>query len=107
MFYCNVLLKCHRTTKAPSKGKGPTARRTYPPDGASSIQAHQQQDSSMPIPFSYSQLLLGDHESQVFPQQLLTSTPIHPSSTHPTFNSQSLAHPYYYPEEWHQGGNEF
>ncbi|XP_022897719.1 protein FAR1-RELATED SEQUENCE 5-like [Olea europaea var. sylvestris] len=72
---------------APSKGKRPTARRTYPPDGASSIQAHQQHDSSMSIPFSYSQLLLGDHDSQVFPQQLSSSTPIHPSSTHPTFNS--------------------
>ncbi|CAA2971785.1 Hypothetical predicted protein [Olea europaea subsp. europaea] len=43
---------------APSKGKRPTARRTCPLDGASSVQAHQQQDSSMPIPFSYSQLLL-------------------------------------------------
>ncbi|XP_022862651.1 protein FAR1-RELATED SEQUENCE 2-like [Olea europaea var. sylvestris] len=78
---------------APSKGKRPTARRTYPPDAASSIQAHQQHDSSMSIPFSYSQLLLGDHESQVFPQQFPTSTPIHPSSTHPTFNSQDVNHP--------------
>ncbi|XP_022846444.1 uncharacterized protein LOC111369203 [Olea europaea var. sylvestris] len=43
---------------ASNKGKRPTSRRSCLPDGASSIQAYQEQHTSVPTPFSYAQFLL-------------------------------------------------
>ncbi|CAA2988916.1 Hypothetical predicted protein [Olea europaea subsp. europaea] len=75
-----------KATSTKCKGKRPALGRADMEEDASVLQESEQLQYSQPTPFSYSQLLFGDVGSQVFTQQL-------PSSTNVIFNSQATSSP--------------
>ncbi|XP_022844850.1 protein FAR1-RELATED SEQUENCE 5-like [Olea europaea var. sylvestris] len=75
------------------KGKRLRDRRTDMEETAPEVQQSQQLQHSQPTPFSYSQLLLGDFESQVCTQPSVASPNVVFNSQGASFANSHLPHP--------------